>query len=77
MVTALSRLNATIARLDPPFPRGGGVLSQALGFGLQHFAVERLVCDSFQRPAGNLPERYLTPAAPCPKLNDPPFRADR
>ena len=61
------RLDATISRLDPPCPRVGGLLPQALVSGLQHLEVERIACHSFRRPAGNLLERLLPPGAPCPK----------
>jgi len=71
-----ARPDATISRLDPPCPRVGGLLPQALVSGLQHLEVERIACDSSRRPAGNLPERLLPPAAPCRKSNGPPFRAD-
>src|SRR6516225_315572 len=54
--------DATIFRLDPPCPRGGGLLPQALESGLQPLEVGRIVCDSILPPAGDLPERYLLPA---------------
>jgi hypothetical protein len=37
--------DATISRLDPPSPRVGGLLPQALVSGLRHLEVERLACD--------------------------------
>jgi hypothetical protein len=47
------RPDATISRLDPPSPRVGGLLPQALVSGLQHLEVERIACDSSRRSAGN------------------------
>ena len=69
--------DATISRLDPPYPRDGGLLPQALESGLQPLEVGRIVCDSIPPPADDLPKRYLLLAGPCPKSHDPPFPADR
>jgi hypothetical protein len=68
---SLPRFDTTISRPGPLFPGDARPVPQALVSYLEHLEVERIVCDSFRRPADNLPRQYWPPCQSCPKSNGP------
>src|SRR4029077_1144962 len=55
------RFGTATSRPDPPYLGDAGSLPQALVSDLRPLEVDRIVCDSFPRPADNLPRQYWPP----------------